>query len=169
MPVPLDRRTLHFETYRDIADEISSLRANAYRPLGQWSLGQTCGHLAYYFRGSLEGFGFSLPWVVRVLFGRPFVNRAMRTGVMKPGLRTVPDSLISTERSDAAEDALLEDCLLWLERLSENEEPLHVSPLAGKLTNEEWRRLHCVHAAHHLGFLVPLDAGAMNAEETLPS
>jgi hypothetical protein len=29
------------------------------------------------------------------------------------------------------------------------------SPLFGRLSTDQWRRLHRVHAAHHLGFLTP--------------
>jgi hypothetical protein len=29
------------------------------------------------------------------------------------------------------------------------------SPLFGRLSADQWRRLHRIHAAHHLGFLIP--------------
>jgi hypothetical protein len=29
------------------------------------------------------------------------------------------------------------------------------SPFFGHLTPEEWRNLHLIHGAHHLGYLVP--------------
>ncbi|MEM7810502.1 MAG: DUF1569 domain-containing protein [Planctomycetota bacterium] len=168
--MPADaRRTLKLMTYADVTAEIERLRETAYRPLGAWSLGEICGHLSYYFRGSLTGFEFTLPWALRTFVGRPWVKRVLKTGVMKPGGKTVPDSVVTTVRSPAAEQALIEDCLMWLVRLDEHDGPLHDSPLAGKLSPEEWRRLHCIHAGHHLGFLVPAAEESAVLEETMPA
>ena len=42
-----------------------------------------------------------------------------------------------------------------LERLGRTTEDLHPSPLFDRLTGDEWRALHLLHAAHHLRFLIP--------------
>jgi hypothetical protein len=42
-----------------------------------------------------------------------------------------------------------------IERLRTHQGELHASPFFGYLTPDQWRRLHLIHCAHHLGFLVP--------------
>jgi hypothetical protein len=42
-----------------------------------------------------------------------------------------------------------------VERLLNHEGPFQESPLFGMLDKETLVRLHCIHTAHHLSFLVP--------------
>ncbi len=148
----MERRDLSFSSYDDLLAEIARLRERGYEQRGQWSLGQICGHLSYYLRGSLEGFGFKLPWLLRKLVGRPLLRRRLRTGRIADGGRTIPASVPPTGVDEEA--AAAEACHL-LERLRDNREPLHPSPLFDRLTPDEWRIMHLMHAAHHLSFLVP--------------
>jgi hypothetical protein len=46
-----------------------------------------------------------------------------------------------------------------IERLQRHQGQMHDSPFFGHLTPQEWRALHLIHCAHHLGFLMP-KAGA---------
>jgi hypothetical protein len=146
-------RQLNLVEYSDVADEIALLLSQDYEPLGQWSLGQVCDHLSYYYRGSLDGFDFKLPWLVRTFVGPFFLRRILSTGTMKPGLQTIPASV---PKGDVNEESAINEALRLLERLDRPPGPEQPSPFFGKLTPEQWKRLHLIHSAHHLGFLLPL-------------
>lgn len=145
------RRALDFRDYGEIADEVRRLRTLGYQRLGQWNLGQCCAHLGYYVRSSMDGFSERLPRIVSKLFGR-FLLKRISTKGMKSGLPTSPKSVIAPSDQD---EARIDEFLELLERIQSHQGPLRDSPFFGELSVEEWRRLHCAHAAHHLGFLIP--------------
>ncbi len=152
----MNRRELRFAGYDDLLAEIDRLERLGYRQVGQWSLGRMCKHLAYYFRGSLEGFDFRLPWLVRRLIGRPMLRRLLKRNSMgKGGARTIPAS-VPAEGID--ERAAIAEAVGLVRRLKAATTELHPSPLFGQLTPDVWRQLHLLHAAHHLSFLVPDEA-----------
>ncbi len=147
----MERRSLRFCTYDEAIAEIERLRDSSYEPLGQWNLGRTCWHLSYYMRGSLEGYSFRLPWLVRKLLGRPMLRRVLRSGRLPSGGRTIPASVPGP---DIDEPAAIAEAIELLGRLENHTGELHPSPLFGSLTADECRTLHLLHTAHHLGFLV---------------
>ena len=147
----IERRDLVFDSYEDTIEEIRSLQKGGYEKMGAWSLGQICAHMSFYYKGSLEGFGFSLPWIVRVLFGKPYMKKRMKGVRLKAGSSTAPKSL---PPDDLDETEAIEKAIAFLEQLP-SAEKLHPSPLLGELTVEEWRIMHLGHTAHHLGFLSP--------------
>lgn len=153
-------RELHFERYEEAGDEIRRLRAGGYERLGNWSLGQACAHLDYYFRGSLDGFGFKFPAIMRFLVRKLFLKRILGERRMKYGLQTVAASVAGPETDD---DAAIDAALASLDRLAGRVAPLHPSPIFGELSNEQWRQLHLTHAAHHLRLLIPQAAGDKEA------
>jgi len=148
----MNRRRLSFSTYDDVIAEIERLEGSGYERLGEWSLGQACRHLGYYMRGSLDGFDFMLPWIVRRLIGRPMLKRMLAAPRMKPGLRTIPASVPEPEDEDRQ---AVDEAKDLLRRLADHSGELHPSPLFDRLTADQWRQLHVGHAAHHLGFLIP--------------
>ena len=146
-----ERRDLVFESYADAIEEIRALQKSGYEKIGVWSLGQICVHLSFYYKGSIEGFGFSLPWIIRFLFGKPYMKKRMKGIRLKAGSSTAPKSI---PPDDLNETEAIEKGIAYLEQLS-SAEKLHPSPLVGELTIEEWRIMHLGHTAHHLGFLLP--------------
>lgn len=148
-----DRRLeLKYNEYADIARDIDALYSRGYERTGSWSLGQICRHLAYYMRGSLEGFPVMLPWILRVTVGRLALKQALKSSIRKPGGMTAPGSVYAEEPNDAPN---VEEIKSLLHRLSVNQGLLHPSALFGNLTPEQWKTLHLNHSAHHLSFLVP--------------
>lgn len=150
------RRQLDFANLDQLTAELARLRDTGYTPGGNWTLGQTCDHLAIFFRGSLEGFSQRVPWPIRVTVGKLilrsiFKNRGMREGVK------VPESLLPGDPGDDAES--VETLLRLIDRFRTHPGDYHPSPLFGKLTREQWTDLHLIHAAHHLSFLTPGKAG----------
>lgn len=145
-------RELTFDNYNEAIAEIERLHRGGYQAGGSWTLGQTCEHLSFYLRGSLDGFDFMLPWIVRKLLGRPLLRRLLRQKRIKPGMRTAPASVPA---DDVDENAAVATAIELLKRLGAHAGELHPSPLFDKLSADEWRELHLAHCAHHLSFLTP--------------
>lgn len=149
----MEPRSLRFSSVDEVIAEVDRLQAGGYTPTGRWDLPQMCEHLAYYVRGSLDGFGFRLPWPVRVLLGRPLRRRLLEGGgQMKRGMRTIPASVPAVGSVGNEAVTRFRDLLV---RFRDHDGPLPPSPLLGPLTKAEWQTLHLGHCAHHLGFLVP--------------
>ncbi len=147
----MERRDLTFSSYKDIIREMESL-AKGYKKGGSWSLGQICAHLSFYYKGSLDGFAFKLPWLLRVTIGKLMLKSALKNKKRKPGQPTAPPSVFEASVDDKA---TLAGAIELLRRLETNTSPLFPSGLYGNLTNEQWKILHLGHSAHHLGFLHP--------------
>jgi hypothetical protein len=47
-----------------------------------------------------------------------------------------------------------------MDRLRTHQGEMHASPFFGYLTPQQWRDLHLIHCAHHLGYLIPKSAGS---------
>lgn len=152
------RRRLWFDRPDDIVADVEHLLAGGYEPTGNWTLSQVCDHLSIFFRGSLDGFEGRLPWVVRFFLGKPilwiiYARRGMPAGVKAPRV-FLP--------GEPAEDAAAAETLIELaRRFRDHDGPLQPSPLFGRLSKKQWDRLHRIHAAHHLSFLVAKEAAAV--------
>jgi hypothetical protein len=145
-------RNLEFRTGKEVAAELDRLHAGGYEKAGNWDLAQTCDHLGFFIRESLDGFTFRVPWLFKVLFGRLVLRRILRQRRMKAGVPT-PQKPLPAPGGD--ESAAVERLKHILARLDAHEGELHPSPFFGYLTPAEWRELHLIHCAHHLGFLIP--------------
>ena len=154
----MERRRISFDSVEGAAADIEQLRCDGYEKLGEWDLGQICEHLAILLKGSLEGFGSLMPWIVRATVGRYFLGRILRKRSMPTGLR-IPSAL-RPGPSDGDDPETIErtkELLLRVGRATE----VHPSPLFGRLTPDQWRQLHLIHTAHHLSFLVPTPGGEL--------
>ena len=151
----MERRKLTLSTYGEAIEAIERLEASGYRQLGKWDLAQICHHLSYYYRGSLNGFGFRLPWPIRKTIGRMLLKRMLAGGDMKTGGRTIPASIPPTPINGSATVAEAKALLARLQLA----EQLHASPLFDQLSPDQWKQLHLAHTAHHLSFLMPKASG----------
>src|SRR5262249_8141083 len=150
--VNVEQRQLRFRGYSEVYAELDRLHRGGYEKLGQWELAQVCDHLSYFVEGSLQGFTFRVPWLLKVLFGRFVLRRILKQGRMKGGVPTPQQPLPSPGGDEAAAVARLKQVL---QRLETHPGELHASPFFGYLTPQQWRDLHLIHCAHHLGYLVP--------------
>jgi len=137
-----------FQSYTDIINEIQKLQ-KGYTQNGNWTLGQICSHLSYYYRGSLEGFSKPLPWIIRATIGKIFRRLYLSEKPLKKGGATDPKSVALSGN----ENQQIQQALDLLKRLEKNQGPLKPSSLIGELSNDEWKHIHLKHSAHHLGFL----------------
>jgi hypothetical protein len=151
------RRTLRFESIDQMQAEVNRLveaeRAGRLRRLGNWTLGQTLGHLASWMEYGYNGFPslkvpFFIRWILR-LRKQKFLYGQMRPGARIPGVKG---------GTLAIEPVPLDEALGRFQRVSERlktEAPTVPSPALGRLTHEESIALSLRHAELHLGFLVP--------------
>lgn len=152
------RRALRFETIDDVLAEIDRIeaadRAGTLRTTGNWTVGQTFGHLAAWINYGYEGFpaGAHPPWFVRVILRRFVMPRALRRGV-SPGMRIprVDGGTFGIEPLSTEEGARrLREALARLK----NREPVRYhSPAFGPMDDEQRIAFQLRHAELHLGFL----------------
>lgn len=161
-----DRRAnLHFESLEDALIDIEQLDRNGEpRANGNWSAGQVAQHIAKLINLSIDGFGGKkAPLLIRLIAGlmtNRFLHNPMKPGVRLPGGLSflLPDDNVSwPEGRDALRAAI--------ERL-QAERAVAPSPVFGKLTHEEWVRLHLRHMEMHLSFL---HAGILTTDRTTSS
>ncbi len=145
------RRPLSFASLDEIMPDVERLLAG-HSTVGKWSLGQICNHLAGTIRCSIEGFNARAPWIIRKTLGacvRPIV---FRTGTMREGIK-VPEAFLPRPGLDARAEAEALRATIALFQRSAG--PFVEHPFFGKLSDDEWRKLHCIHSAHHLSFAIP--------------
>lgn len=148
------RRALRFESIDEALADAEQLavaeRAGKLRCLGNWSAGQTLGHLATWAEYAYDGTPMRVPFFVRWLF-RPmknrFLNQPMRAGSRIPRVR---DGTLGTEICSFEEG--MERFRKSFERLK-REKPGKPNVIFGELTQEEWIKMNLRHAELHLSFL----------------
>lgn len=152
------RRQLKFATLDDAVRDAERLLANGYERAGTWDLSQCGHHLAAVMTFPLDGFPpFRFPmnvgvWILKVTWARRWLRRVLESGVWPTGTPTDERTVPAAGGDDAAEVARLKSAV---ERLLSHTGPLHPSPLFGTLDRESLVKLHRIHTAHHLSFLVP--------------
>lgn len=146
------RRTLNFAGLDEVMPEVDRL-LQGHRTLGNWSLGQIGNHLMGSFQSSVEGYPGSAPWLVRKLIGPVVKRRLFSTGRIAEGA-TLPAEYAPKPGLDARAEA--EALRAAIRLFAAHSGPMAPHPLFGRMTAEEWQRFHCIHAAHHLGFVVPV-------------
>ncbi len=144
------RRVLHFSHLPEVLAEARRL-ASSHRTLGRWTLAQICRHLADTIHGSMDGFDLRRHRFKRLFFRSLLLAYAYRWGI--PEAYTVDPKLNPPEglRLDDQIEALARA----IQRYRDHTGPLQAHPLFGRLTRNEWDRMHCFHGAHHLSFVLP--------------
>jgi hypothetical protein len=155
----MNQRELHFTDFAQVDAEVSRLHRGGYEKLGQWDLGQVCDHLCFFVNGSLDGFTFKVPWIFKALFGRMVLRRILGQGKMKAGIPTPQKPPPAAGGDEAAAVARFQQAI---GQFQAHRGELQPSPFFGALTPDQWRTLHLIHCAHHLGFLAP-EAAATTA------
>ena len=153
-----DRRQLRFETLdqvREDAERIAAAeRAGRLRRTGNWTAGQTLGHLAAWINYAYDGYPPDLrpPWFIKLIL-RFQKNKFLR-GPMPAGVR-IPRVDGGTK---GTEPLSLDEGLSRLRKAVDRLKaapPAASSPVFGPMTHEEWRSNHLRHAELHLSFLHP--------------
>jgi len=148
------RRELHFsridEALADVEQLAAAEREGRLRRVGNWTLGQTLGHLASWADYSYDGVPLKVPFFVRLIM-RPMKRRFLR-GPMPAG-RNIPKVPGGTLAIDALPT---EEGLARFRRSFariRDEPPTRPHVLFGPLTHDQWIQSHLRHAELHLSFL----------------
>jgi len=151
------RRELRFESIDQVLADVDRLveaeRSGRLKRLGNWTLGQTLGHLATWVEYSYTGAPLKVPFFIRWMLRlrkQKFLYEPMRAGVWIP---RVEGGTLATEPMPL--DEALERLRRALQRLKA-EAPTPPSVIFGPLTHEEWIANHLRHAEVHLSFMVPI-------------
>ena len=155
-------RPLTFASAAEAPAEAERLRAGGYERLGRWDLRQVCEHLSDWMTFAIDGYP-PTPWFLRPVFwamrhtvAPRGLRKTLAAGEMSAGIPTDP-ATVHPPRSDPAEEAAAVARLrATAERFDRHPGEFAVSPIFGRLTREQCRRMHAIHCAHHLGFLKPI-------------
>jgi hypothetical protein len=156
-PTP-QRRRLRFETIDDALAEADRLaaadREGRLDRAGNWTLGQTLGHLATWAAFAFDGYPAAvrapLPvrLILRLVRGR-ILNNGMTTGVR---VGKAPGGTVGLDVLPVDEG--LRRFRAAMERLRAAA-PTIENPVFGRLTHDDWIKLNLRHAELHLGFQLP--------------
>jgi hypothetical protein len=147
----MPRRRLDFRDFEALTAEVERLKRGCTKA-GSWDLGQVCDHLGRSMQASLDGFKEKAPWLLRVFLAPIFKRRIFKTRVMPAGIKG-PPSLMPGPQVDETTAVKYFDA--QLARVRDNTGSFQAHPFFGKLTNEEWKQFHLMHASLHVGFLTP--------------
>ena len=150
------RQTLRFASIDQVIENVEALieaeRGGRLEQRGNWTLGQTLGHLATWASFAFDGY----PPQIRPPMPIRLILRLMRghilTKGMMPGvrLRGVPGGTVGTEPLSTEEG--FSRFRAAFGRLRDHP-PTLVNPVFGPLTHEQWIALNLRHAELHLSFL----------------
>jgi hypothetical protein len=149
------RRSLTFASLDEVMPDVDRL-LRGHTTVGNWSLGQICGHLAQAINRTIDGFPLQTraPWLIRKTIGRFLVWRMLRTGRFVEGMKA-PAECQPAPAADARVEA--ESLRAALRRLATHSGPLTEHPLSGAVSRAVWEQFHCVHCSHHLSFAIPTE------------
>jgi hypothetical protein len=145
-----ERRDLTFTSLDDVMPDVERLLAG-HKTVGRWTLGQICNHLA-----TAIGLTLDVPARATEPTREKDIARRQffRHGRFPEGMEAPIPILVPQSELDANTEAELLRKVIIRFTLFTGPFPAH--PRLGALTREEWIRFHCMHCAHHLGFVRPV-------------
>ncbi len=99
----------------------------------------------------MEGFDLSNHRIKRFFLKRKMLDVALTKGI--PRNWTVDANLTPPSHVDL--EPAVEALSRAVNRYEKHGGKLHAHPLFGSLSRDVWDRVHCVHGAHHLRFVIP--------------
>lgn len=154
-----DRRRLTFTTLDELAADAERLaaaeRVGKLRCTGNWTAGQTFGHLATWINFAFDGYPPDMrpAWWIKAILklqrGR-FMRGPLPQGVRIPGIEggTKGTELLTLDEG-------LDRLRRAIGRLKVSA-PMQPNPIFGPMTHEQWKIMHMRHAELHLGYLHPI-------------
>ena len=154
----IKRRRIRFDSFDDIlrdADRIS--RADQVDQLGKWTAGQVFDHLAKSFDSSIRESKAVIPTWRRVIarICKPFLLRfGLPAGIQIASISEVAAREFLPREGVSLEEGLREFKRSIIELSSHEMSAKH--NCFGKMSPQDWKRMHCRHAELHLSLLIPL-------------
>lgn len=149
-----ERRTLQFSCLDQAQADVQTLaeaeQRGKLRCMGNWTFGQTLGHLANWVDYSYDGIPMKIPFFVRWIM-RPMKKRIL-TKPMKPGAKIprAPGGTLGIELVSSVDGVA--HFQKAFTRLAKSP-PAMPHALFGPMTHEEWIAQHLRHSELHLSFL----------------
>lgn len=150
----LSRRQLNLQSFDDVLAEAKSLSRVGYHRVAKWSLGQICDHVARFMDESIDGFQKppAMAPLMRPFLRMMYLGKILRNERMPAKFPTLKELQPDEWADDSKALPQLEAAIARIQAPSAEFVP---SPALGKLTPEEWRKVHLWHCQHHLEFLIP--------------
>jgi hypothetical protein len=148
-----NRRRIHYNSLDEFVADAERLAATEVQMLGNWSLDQIFGHLAFSMNSSIDGFSFGVPKPIRPIV-RLFFKKKFLEGPINPGFKfpAKAAAVALPEPSDVQEK--LNDLRAAVHRIK-TETKRAPNPGIGPLTVDEWTQFHLRHAELHMSFAKP--------------
>ena len=152
------KRKLKFNDCDTVLSDARSLMEHGYISNGNWTLGQTCCHLAEWMRYPLDGFPqppiFMRPifWIMKHTVAPGMKRRIMAEG-FKGGMPTAPESV--PKPAETSDEQGLVKLQKTINRVQAYDGELVPSPLFGPMDKQMLLKVSLLHAEHHLGYLEP--------------
>jgi hypothetical protein len=131
-------------------NDIDRLHRDGYQRAGNWDLGTICCHLADAIERSMDGFLSRAPLMLRI-FSPLVLPVVLKVRRIPAGVNVAEFALPSGEQHADAQIARLRKVV---DRYQLHAGILHPHPMFGRISRSKFDRLHLIHAAHHLSFLV---------------
>ena len=153
-----ERRKLAFDSLEEAISDAEHLLDVGYRRAGNWDLAQCCHHLSVLMDYPIDGFPkFKFPlsaaaWIMKNTIATSQLNKVLQSGSWPEGTPTDKRTIPIGGGDDAEAVAQLRASA---ERLISHAGEFQASPLFGMLDKETLLKLHRIHTAHHLSFLIP--------------
>ncbi|MEL7265091.1 MAG: DUF1569 domain-containing protein [Planctomycetota bacterium] len=127
------RAGLDLRSGEEVIQEITHLRQAGYLRTKSWNLTQICQHLEKTMRGGMEGFGFRLPWILRVTmmkwgFAWLLKRRRLPAGLLSPKMLEPDHADCESDDHDA-----IDSCIAMIRRSSEFLGPIEDYPFLNDL------------------------------------
>ncbi|OWK47156.1 DUF1569 domain-containing protein [Fimbriiglobus ruber] len=152
------RRELKFDTLDAAVRDAEHLLAVGYEKVGNWDLGQVCGHLADWMGFPIDGFPKSpvpvalMMWMLRKTVGPVALRSTITKREMRSGVATIPSTVHPVGHDAVAAIARLKAAAARFQAWDGEIVP---SPFFGRMNKDEATKLQLVHCAHHLSYLIP--------------
>lgn len=145
------RRQVTYDSLADMLRDARRLVAANAGATGEWSLGQIIQHLAMALNASVDGFGFTLPWPLRIVGRYVIKGRILRNG-MQPGIQ-LPAAAVPALAPPAIDPATALRNLELAVAHFEAAQSYAPHPAFGPITAEEANLIQLRHAELHLSFV----------------
>jgi hypothetical protein len=143
------RRRVTYHTFDEMLVDIERLKRDGYQRVGNWDLPYICCHLADSIERSMDGYTVP-PRPMRI--AAPIVLLiVLWMGRMPAGVKV--DARALPSGSHDLNEQFDRLCYTIVQYQAHRGE-LHPHPFFGRIARAKFDRLHLIHAAHHLSFLV---------------
>ncbi len=152
------RRSLSFHCTKCVREELARLQAahaaGTLSHTGNWTEGEILEHVAKMWMMAFDGFPESArPPLIIKLIARLMKGKFTSGKTLPPGFKLPKQARFMLPAPGTSFEVGMQKMIRVLDRIDAGERMTIPSPAFGRLTHDEWMRLHLSHAQLHFGFL----------------